>query len=157
MAIIKCATVYFGGNFCWLIVGCLSIQRQTFHAYSELGEIKIYHQKQTIQKWREELDNGGNIVENGRKVFEFTKEISMECVGGDTLDTRYPLWSLVRLPYYNLTLPVEMAHHCPPHGAFVGLALEIVTSAQHFLNYMYLFCVSCCFATWSIKEFEVYV
>lgn len=97
----------------------------------------------------------------------------MECVAGDTLYTHYPLWFLVRLPYYNLTLPVEMAHHCPPHedgstGAFVSLALEIVNSAQHFLNYMYmylflnymylyLFCVCCCFVTWSIKEFEVYV
>lgn len=97
----------------------------------------------------------------------------MECVAGDTLYTHYPLWFLVRLPYYNLTLPAEMAHHCPPHedgstGAFVSLALEIVNSAQHFLNYMYtylflnymylyLFCVCCCFVTWSIKEFEVYV
>jgi hypothetical protein len=37
--------------------------------YSELGEINIYHQKQTMQKWGEELDNWGKRVENGRKVF----------------------------------------------------------------------------------------
>lgn len=58
-----------------------------------------------------------------------------------TLYTHYPLWSLVRLPYYNLTIPVEIAHYCPPHedgstGVFVGLGLEIVTSAQYFLNFM---------------------